>query len=149
MPAPDDASLDDLDDLDRPAGDERRADPVDAELEAIADEGVLEPPREVPARLSRQPRMVRFLGLGAAAGLLLAVVLTMFWPDDPTFVPANPLLSFTDLQVFAFLAAYLVPVCLGVGGLIGYVLGRVAEKRSSVDVTLERGGDQAERGRHA
>lgn len=138
MPASDDAPRDDLD---RPDGDDRQADPVDAELEAIVDEGEVEQPREVPARLSRQPRMGRFLGLGAAVGLLLAAALTLFWPEDPNFVPDNPLLSFTQLQVFAFLAVYLVPICLGIGGLVGYLLGRAADKRSAVDVTLTRGAD--------
>lgn len=95
-------------------------------------------PAELPARVSRQSRMGRFLGLGAIVGLLLAVVLTLLWPEDPTFTPANPELQFTDMQVFGFLAVYLVPICLGLGGLLGYILGRVAEKRSRTDIVIAR-----------
>lgn len=104
----------------------------------MTDADVADAPTELPARVSRQPRMGRFLGLGAIVGLLLALVLTMLWPDDPNYVPDNPTLSFSDLQVFGFLAVYLVPICLGIFGLIGYFLGRAAEKRSRTEIVIGR-----------
>ena len=121
--------------LDAPDADDRAFDDELRELEA---QQASEAPREVPARMVRQARMGRFLGLGAIVGLLLAVVLTMLWPDDPNFVPDNPTLTFSDVQVFGFLAVYLVPLCLGIAGLVGYLLGKSAERRTARDVTLER-----------
>ncbi|MGO2112105.1 MAG: hypothetical protein ACTH31_10880 [Pseudoclavibacter sp.] len=117
------------------AGDDHAVD-AGAESDAEAEQDA---PTELPARVSRQSRMGRFLGLGAIVGLLLAVLLTLVWPEDPNFMPANPELQFTDMQVFGFLAVYLVPIFLGIGGLVGYILGRVAEKRSRTDIVIARG----------
>ncbi|KAB1649075.1 hypothetical protein [Pseudoclavibacter endophyticus] len=117
---------------------------VEAELDHASepdDASEPEAPVELPARVSRQARMGRFLGLGAIVGLLLAVGLTLLWPDDPSFLPPNPELQFTELQVFGFLAVYLVPICLGLGGLIGYFLGRAAEKRSRTEIVIARNAE--------
>lgn len=140
MPAHDPESTDPLQPTDRdldaesPAGEPLTPDETGLESDAINDEA----PTEVPARVARQARMGRFLGLGAIVGLLVALVLTMLWPDNPGFEPDNPMLEFTDMQVFGFLAVYLVPICLGLFGLLGYILGRVAEKRSRTEVVMAR-----------
>lgn len=112
--------------------------PADADADADAASAAADEPREVRATVTRQARIGRFLGVGAIVGLLLALVLSMLWPSDPNYVPENPSLNFSDLQVFGFLAVYLVPICLGIAGLIGYLLGRAAERRNHADVVLER-----------
>lgn len=125
--------------------DDHRADPdpeFDAELRELEAEADIEPPRELPARISRQARMGRFLALGAIVGLLLSVVLTLLWPEDPNFVAENPDVQFTALQVFGFLAIYIIPVSIGVFGLLGYILGRRAEKRTGRDITIARDDDE-------
>lgn len=120
---------------DASAGDKTTADAA-SNADALSDD--VEQPREVPARLMRQARIGRFLILGAIVGLLLTVVLTLYWPRDPNFVPDNPDLEFTQLQVFGFLGVYIVPICMGISGIVGYILGRIAEKRRHADVTLLR-----------
>ena len=103
-----------------------------------ADDTATEAPREVRATVTRQARMGRFLILGAIVGVLVTLVLAMLWPDDPGFVPADPTLQFSDLQVFGFLAIYIVPICMGIAGLVGYLLGVAAAKRHAREITMER-----------
>ena len=99
------------------------ADPVDAE----------DNEHEQPAVVSRHVRMGRFLGLGAIVGILVALLLTVGVPEDPDFVPANPDLVFSKLQVFGFLALFLVPAGIGLGGLVGAFVARsVGRRRTAV-----------------
>lgn len=97
-----------------------------------------EEPRDVPARLQRQARIGRFLALGAALGVVIALAATFLWPQDADFVPSNPELEFTKLQVFGFLLVYITPIAIGLAGLAGVWLGHLAAKRSSTEVTLRR-----------
>lgn len=104
---------------------EDRAERLDLELQAPdgAEAADAEPelPSEQPAVLRRVPRIEVFLGLGAILGLLLALGLAYFWPDQP--VPMGER-QYSDGQVFGFLALFLVPAVIGLLGLIGSLLGR-------------------------
>ncbi|MBF4550535.1 hypothetical protein C5E07_01175 [Pseudoclavibacter sp. RFBJ3] len=88
------------------------------------DDGV----REMAARVHHVPRMSSFLVLGAIVGVVLVTILTFAFPPNEVF---------SRIQVFAFLLAFTVPVTLALGGIAGYIAGRVSAKRS-VDARLIR-----------
>ncbi|KAB1662528.1 hypothetical protein F8O01_00845 [Pseudoclavibacter chungangensis] len=136
---PGEAAEADLADETEPVDDTDLADETDLGDESrTADEPV---PIEQPAVLRRHVKMRTFLLLGLLVGLVLSVGLTFGIPDDPAFSPANPELQFSDLQVFAFLLVFICPLTLGLGGLIGYIVGNVAGRRSRA-VVLQREHDE-------
>lgn len=90
---------------------------------------------ERPALLRRQVRLGRFLGMGLIAAILAAMALTFFAPENPDFVPADPTLQFSQGQVFGFLLVYLSPIGIGLGGLVGLLVGRLAGRAERVTVT--------------
>lgn len=126
---------------DDPGADARRADD-------LRDDEVYEAPApdlsDQPAVVRRHVKMRTFLLGGLLVGVLLTLVLTFGVPENPSFVPADPTLQFTKLQVFAFLAVFVCPIMLGVGGLVGYIVGNVVGRRGR-DVVLrsEARGDDA------
>lgn len=116
-----------------------------AGAEPVEDAEPADDVREQEAILRRVPRIEVFLALGAVAGLLLALVLTFLPPlgtPDPE-TQLNPK-QFTTTQVFGFFALALIPIGLGIGGLIGSLLGRDRGER----VRLVKGADapRGERG---
>ncbi|WP_424467580.1 hypothetical protein [Pseudoclavibacter helvolus] len=88
------------------------------------DDGV----REMNARVHRVPRMGSFMVLGAIVGVVLVTILTFAFPPNE---------AFTRIQVFAFLLAFTVPITLALGGLAGYIAGRVSAKKT-IDARLIR-----------
>lgn len=96
------------------------------------DDGV----REMDAKVHRVPRMSSFLVLGAIVGVVLVTILTFAFPPNEVF---------TRIQVFAFLLAFTVPVTLALGGLAGYIAGRISGKKS-IDARLIRADELENRG---
>lgn len=76
--------------------------------------------REVEVR--RMPKMGVFLALGALIGLILSLILAFGVPAREPTIPG--VREFSQSQVFGFVALFLVPISMGVTGLIGSLLGR-------------------------
>ncbi|MBS3180480.1 MULTISPECIES: hypothetical protein [unclassified Pseudoclavibacter] len=108
------------------AGDELEG--YEAEFAELIDEDEDDGVREMDAKVHRVPRMSSFLVLGAIVGVVLVTILTFAFPPNE---------AFTRIQVFAFLLAFTVPITLALGGLAGYIAGRVSAKQS-VDARLIR-----------
>ena len=118
---------------------EERAERVNLGLDDPAADEVT----EQEAILRRVPRIEVFLVLGALAGLILAMILTFAFPGQPG--PNGE--QYTTGQVFGFLALFLVPIGVGVLGLLGSFLGRrgrgekVVLRRGSADEPLHADRD--------
>ncbi|GEM_PF-4622481 len=76
--------------------------------------------REVEVR--RMPKMGVFLALGALIGLILSLILAFGVPAREPTTPG--VREFSQSQVFGFVALFLVPISMGITGLIGSLLGR-------------------------
>lgn len=111
-------------------------DGYEAELAEFAEEDEDDGVREMDAKVHRVPRMGSFMVLGAIVGVVLVTILTFAFPPNE---------AFTRIQVFAFLLAFTVPIALALGGLAGYIAGRVAS-RKTVDARLIRADELENRG---
>lgn len=111
-------------------------DGYEAELAEFAEEDEDDGVREMDAKVHRVPRMGSFMVLGAIVGVVLVTILTFAFPPNE---------AFTRIQVFAFLLAFTVPIALALGGLAGYIAGRVASKKT-VDARLIRADELENRG---
>ncbi|MBD7958300.1 potassium transporter Trk [Microbacterium sp. Sa4CUA7] len=87
------------------------------------------------ARVRRSPKFAVFLGLGAALGLLVALILTFAF-DGTREVSANTGVVYTSTQVFGFVALICVPVGIAIGGIVAVILDRVLARRAH-DVQIE------------
>ncbi|MWB97286.1 hypothetical protein GB864_01730 [Agromyces sp. MMS17-SY077] len=67
------------------------------------------------------PRYGRFLALGAAVGVILALVLTFSFPEND---------EYSQGQVFGFLLLACVAIAGAAGGLAAILLDRAATKRA-------------------
>lgn len=109
----------------------------------MADQAVPPTPRETPretphaeahvdeiveARVRRSPRYGVFLALGAALGVLVAMILT-FAIDSSARVADNGAV-YSQGQVFGFLALVGIAVGLAVGGLVALLLDRIIGRRT-------------------
>lgn len=121
---------------------EERAERVDLGLDDSAADA--DDVTEQEAVIRRVPRIEVFLALGALVGLLLALILTFAFPGQPA---ANGEQQYSDGQVFGFLALFLVPIGVGLFGLLGSFLGRrgrgkkVVLRRGAADVPLHADRD--------
>lgn len=90
--------------------------------------------RTETVRLRRAPKYGVFIGLGAALGILTAMILTFVY--DGTALPTASGVQYSQSQVFGFLA--LIGVSLGVvlGGLIALLFDRALGRRAR-DVTVD------------
>lgn len=70
----------------------------------------------------RSPRYLRFALLGAIVGLIVALVLTLAWPEDPTY---------TQLQVFGFLGLISIVVFGTIGLVVALLLDRYFSRRTA------------------
>ncbi|MFT4230564.1 MAG: potassium transporter Trk [Microbacterium sp.] len=102
-----------------PAESAQRA-PVE-HVEAISDE-------LVEARVRRSPRYGVFLALGAALGVLTAMILTFAFDGNERVADNGAVYS--DGQVFGFLALVGIAAGLLVGGLVAILLDRVVGRRT-------------------
>ncbi len=88
------------------------------------------------ATVRRAPRYSAFLGLGAALGILTALVLTFGVGGAIDISPATGL-EYSDGQVFGFLALICIPIGLVIGGTVALILDRAAGRRAR-SVTVDR-----------
>ena len=76
---------------------------------------------EEAVTIRRSPRYFRFMVAGACVGLIVALVLTVLFPE-----PAG----FSFGQVFGFLAIVWIAVGVGGGSIVALLLDRVRSKRT-------------------
>lgn len=96
-------------------------DPESAPAPSVTDE-------IVTVRVRRSPKYGVFLVLGAALGILAAMILTFAFhgSDQPS---ANTSIEYSQTQVFGFVALVCVPVGIALGGVVALVLDRVVGRR--------------------
>jgi hypothetical protein len=87
-------------------------------------------------RLRRAPKVIVFLVLGAAVGVFVAMILTFAFGDgvDTSVVTG---VTYTQGQVFGFLALICGIVGIALGGAVAIVLDR-RSRRQARDVTVDR-----------
>ncbi|GAB2694092.1 potassium transporter Trk [Microbacterium marinum] len=78
------------------------------------------------AELRRSPRFGVFFALGAALGVLLAVILTFAFDTQES---AGTGVTYSTTQVFGFLLLVCVPVGLAVGAVIALLFDRASRRR--------------------
>jgi hypothetical protein len=83
----------------------------------------------VEARVRRVPKISVFLALGAALGLIAAMILTFAFNGSAEADPTTGI-RYTATQVFGFVALACVPIGLMLGGLVAVVLDRVLARRA-------------------
>jgi hypothetical protein len=69
----------------------------------------------------RSPRYVRFIALGAAVAIVITLVLTFAFPEQPNYSRA---------QVFGFVGIILVTVFVGLSATIAILLDRASARRA-------------------
>ena len=87
-------------------------------------------------RIRRSPRYLRFMGVGAAVGVLVALILTIAFPDAGQFSPT---------QVFGFLLLFLVVIGGALGAVVALLLDRGSSRRAQ-PALIERVDPAAEIG---
>lgn len=79
-------------------------------------------------QVRRAPRITRFLAIGAVVGILVALILTVAFPENDDYDRG---------QVFGFLLLFCGVIGLGLGALTALILDRRAARRS-VTVVADR-----------
>ncbi|MEU1971862.1 potassium transporter Trk [Microbacterium sp. NPDC019599] len=87
-------------------------------------------------RVRRAPKFSVFLILGAALGLLVAMILTFAYDGTANQSP-NTGLVYSTGQVFGFLSLICVAIGLAVFGTVALLLDR-ASRRKAREVTVDR-----------
>ncbi|MDQ4215334.1 potassium transporter Trk [Microbacterium capsulatum] len=83
----------------------------------------------VEARVHRAPRWGVFLGIGVAAGVILAFLLTIGGSFEASVATQ---VSYPFGQVFGFLLLWTVPVGIAALGLVALILERSARRRERI-----------------
>jgi hypothetical protein len=86
-------------------------------------------------QVRRAPKFSVFLALGAALGLVVAMILTFAFQGTMDESP-NTGLVYTQGQVFGFLALICIPVGLALAGVVAVILDR-RSSRHMRDVTVD------------
>ena len=89
----------------------------------------------VSATLRRSPKYAVFLLLGAALGVLAALILTVAFNGSQQASEAG--YTYSQGQVFGFLTLLCVPVCLAIAGGVALLLDRSAARRAR-ELTVAR-----------
>lgn len=90
------------------------------------------------AQVRRSPRYAIFFALGAALGILVALILTFAFDGTAEKSPATQVL-YSSSQVFGFLCLACIPIGLALGGLVALLLDRrFARRTREVRVDHER-----------
>ncbi|MBN9215231.1 MAG: potassium transporter Trk [Microbacterium sp. SCN 70-200] len=90
------------------------------------------------AQLRRSPRYAIFFVLGAALGILAALILTFAFDGTAEKSPSTQVLYSTS-QVFGFLCLVCIPIGLALGGVVALILDRrFARRAREVRVDHER-----------
>jgi hypothetical protein len=79
-------------------------------------------------RVRRAPKYGVFLILGAALGVLVAMILTFTF--NGTDLPSDTGVQYSQTQVFGFLALIGIAVGVAVGGIVALLFDRALGKRS-------------------
>jgi hypothetical protein len=87
-------------------------------------------------RVRRAPKYSVFLAVGAALGLLVAMILTFVFNGTGGISP-NTGLVYSQSQVFGFLALIFITVGIVAGGVTALILDRVLARRTR-EVTVDR-----------
>ena len=87
------------------------------------------------ARVRRSPRYATFCVLGAALGVLAALVLTFAFDGTAQQSPSTQV-TYSTSQVFGFLSLVCIPIGLAVGAAVALVLDRVLSRRTR-DVRID------------
>lgn len=109
------------------AGDDRR-DETDAASAPVADD-------VVTATLRRSPKYTVFLLVGAAVGVLIALILTFAF--NGTAQPNDAGIQYSQGQVFGFLTLLCVPVGVAIFGVVALLLDRASRRRTR-ELTVSR-----------
>ena len=72
-------------------------------------------------RIRRSPRYLRFMGVGAAVGVIAALILTIAFPAAA---------EFSSGQVFGFLGLFLVVIGGALGAVVALLLDRASTRRA-------------------
>ena len=86
-------------------------------------------------RLRRAPKFSVFLLVGAALGVLVAMILTFAF-NGTSDVSPNTGLVYSQGQVFGFMLLVCIPIGLAVGGIVALVLDRRSSRRTK-DVIVD------------
>lgn len=90
------------------------------------------------ARVRRSPRYVVFFVLGAALGILAALILTFAFDGSAQASPTTQVL-YSASQVFGFLCLICIPIGLALGGVLALTLDRrFASRAREVRIDHER-----------
>lgn len=81
------------------------------------------------ATVRRAPKYSVFLLLGAALGIIAALVLTFAF-DGTLGLSPNTGMDYSEGQVFGFLALIFVAIGVGLGGVIALILDRTVGRRT-------------------
>ena len=87
-------------------------------------------------RVRRAPKYSVFLAVGAALGLLVAMILTFVFNGTGGISP-NTGLVYSQSQVFGFLALIFITVGIVAGGVTALILDRVLARRTR-EITVDR-----------
>lgn len=91
--------------------------------------------RSERAQVRRAPKISVFLVLGAAVGILAAMILTFVF-DGTDEASRNTGFEYSSLQVFGFLALIGIALGMVLGGLIALLIDRRSRRRTR-EVTVE------------
>ncbi len=80
-------------------------------------------------RVRRAPKYGVFLLLGAALGVVVAMILTLSFSGSAQASP-NTGVEYTSLQVFGFVTLVCVPIGIALGGAVALVLDRTVGRRT-------------------
>ncbi|MEV5040917.1 potassium transporter Trk [Microbacterium sp. LMI1x-1-1.1] len=87
------------------------------------------------AELRRSPKFAAFFGVGAALGILVALILTFAFGDGQ--ISESTGATYSQSQVFGFLLLGCVPAGVALGGVIALIFDRVLARRHRT-VRIER-----------
>ena len=120
--------------------DERDAAPSAVDADAAETAGDDKPATIVDhietVRVRRAPKYSVFLAVGAALGLLVALILTFVFNGTGGTSP-NTGLVYSQTQVFGFLALIFITVGIVAGGVTALILDRALARRTR-EVTVDR-----------
>jgi Zn-dependent protease with chaperone function len=83
----------------------------------------------VTVQVRRAPKYAVFLVLGAALGILVALILTFAFQGTDEKSPNTGLL-YSPMQVFGFVSLICIPVGLVLGGAVALILDRTVGRRT-------------------
>ena len=112
-----------------------------ASADAAVESGAVDKPAMIvdhieTVRVRRAPKYSVFLAVGAALGLLVAMILTFVFNGTGGISP-NTGLVYSQSQVFGFLALIFITVGIVAGGVTALILDRVLARRTR-EVTVDR-----------